>query len=139
VVFEGGVPVVKEVPLVTAALVKDIQKAALAELYSEPGDELAIEMGLPPSEFYGRPLVEVMLVRQARHAARTGDKDEVEAIRDRLEGKPKTTSENHNITESYEDALARIGKAEDARRVASATPIVEAEIVPAREPWEDLI
>ena len=139
VVFEGGVPVVKEVPLVTAALVKDIQKAALAELYAEPDDELAIELGLPPSEFYGRPLIEVMLVRQARHAARTGDKDEVEAIRDRLEGKPKTTSENHNISESYEDALSRIGKAEDARRAKAATSIVEAEVVAPREPWEDLI
>lgn len=129
---------VKEVPLVTAALVKDIQKAALAELYSEPDDELAIELGLPPSEFYGRPLIEVMLIRQARRAARTGDKDEVEAIRDRLEGKPKTTSENHNITESYEDALTRIGKNEAARR-AAAPVIVDAEVVPAREPWEDLI
>lgn len=138
VVFEGGVPTVREVPLVTAALVKDIQKAALAELYSEPDDELAVELGLPPSEFYGRPLVEVMLIRQARHAAKTGDKDEIEAIRDRLEGKPKTTSENHNISESYEDALARIGKAEAAR--ASAPPVImDAEVVPAREPWEDLI
>ena len=139
VVFEGGVPVVKDSPLVTPAVIKEIGAAALAELYAEPGDALAVELGLPPSEFYGRPLVEVMLIRQARNAARTGDMAEVEAILDRQLGKPKTTAENHNITESYEDALNRIGAAEDARRVQEARPI-DAEVVPAaREPWEDLI
>lgn len=134
VVFEGGVPTVKEVPLVTPALVKDIQKAALAEIYCEPDDALAIELGLPPSEFYGRPLIEVMLIRQARRAAVSGESDLVEAILDRLMGKPKTTSENHNINESYEDALTRIGKAEEERRRAAA---IDAEVV--RADWEDLV
>ena len=134
VVFEGGVPVVKDAPLVTAAVVKEIGAAALAELYAEPGDLLALELGLPPSEFYGRPLIEVMLVRQARNAARTGDMAEVEAILDRQLGKPKTTSENHHITESYEDALKRIGASEDAARVAAARPIDA-----VAEPWEELV
>lgn len=122
-------PVVREVPLATPALIKDLSAAALVETYSEPEDALAIEMGLPPSEFYGRPLIEVMLIRRARYAAKTGDDDVIERILDRELGKPKTTAENHNINESYEDALARIGKAEKAQPV-------EAMIV---QPWEDLL
>ena len=125
VVFEMGVPVVKEVAIITAPLVKEIQAAALAEPYAEPDDLLAVELGLPPSEFYGRPLIEVMLIKQARRAAATGESDLVEAIRDRMEGKPKTTSENHNISESYEDALKRIAQTETASRIANARPITE--------------
>lgn len=134
-VFEGGTPVVKDVPLFTPAVIKNLHTAALAELYSEPDDAFAIEMGLPPSEFYGRPLLEVMAIRRARYAARTGDDDVIERILDRELGKPKTTSENHNINESYADALTRIGDAEAARRVGAAKPI-DAQVV---ESWEDLV
>lgn len=135
VVFEGGAPVVKDAPLFSPATIKEVHTAALAELYSEPDDAFALEMGLPPSEFYGRTLLEVMAIKRARYAARSGDDDVFERILDRELGKPKTTSENHNINESYDEALNRIGAAEDARRAAAATPI-DAQVA---EPWEDLI
>lgn len=122
----------------TPAVIREVGAAALAELYCTPEDLLAIELGLPPSEFYGRPLIEVMLIRQARLAAATGESSLVEAILDRQVGKPKTTSENHNINESYEDACRRIGVEEERRRAAEATPIVN--LAPAPNPvWEDLL
>lgn len=136
IVFEGGVPVLKDVPLMTPAVVRDLHTASLAELYAEPEDLLAAELGLPTSEFYGRPLLEVMLIRRARHAAYTGNFVEVESILDRELGKPKTTSENTNVTVSYEQALKNIAEKERLRAAAAAA--VPAEIV-TREPWEDLI
>lgn len=140
VVFEGGVPVLKDVPLLTPTLMKDIQRAAMVERYAEPGDELAIELGLPPSEFYGRTLAEVMVIKQARRAAATGESELVEAIRDRLEGKPKTTAENVNHNINYESALLDIDAKEKARAAPPASPIIEAEVVPpAPADWKDLI
>lgn len=103
--------------------IKDVGAAAVTELYKEPDDDLALELGLPTSEFYGRPLIEVMLVRQARNAARTGDKDEVEAILDRRLGKPKATVESHSTTETYEQYLERIGKAEEDDRRRNAIDV----------------
>lgn len=135
VVFEGGVPVVKDAPMFLPATIKEVHTAALAELYSEPDDAFAIEMGLPPSEFYGRTLLEVMAIKRARYAARTGDDDVFERILDRELGKPKTTSENTNVNVSYADALTKIGDAEAARKAAAAKPI-DAQVV---EPWEDLV
>ena len=134
VTWENGSPVVKNVPMVTPGVLNDLGSAALAELYSEPGDELALEMGLPPSEFYGRPLAEVMLIKQARNAARDGNTEDIEAILDRRLGKPKATLESHSVTESYEQYLKRIAASETAERVAAAQPI-DAEVAP---PWEDL-
>lgn len=128
-------PVVKDAPLFTPAVIKDVHTAALAELYSEPDDAFAIEMGLPPSEFYGRTLLEVMAIKRARYAARSGDDDVFERILDRELGKPKTTSENTNVNVSYADALTKIGEAETARKIAAAK-VVDAHIV---EPWEDLV
>lgn len=123
---EKGMPIVLSVPTLTPTQINDIGAAAIAQPYSEPGDELALELGLPPSEFYGRPLMEVMLIKQARHAAYTGDKDEVEAILDRRLGKPKSIAENHNINETYEGALKRI-------HTKTVTPpsIQDAEIIPS--------
>lgn len=138
--WQDGVPVVDAVPMMTPVLLNEIGNAALAEPYSEPDDEIAVALGLPPSEFYGRPLAEVMLIRQARHAARSGDTAEVEAILDRRLGKPKTTAENHNINETYEQACQRIAKtveaARVAARVAAATPV---DVVVDDVPLEDLL
>lgn len=126
----------------TPAIIKDVHKAALAEAYSEPDDALAIELGLPPSEFYGRTLLEVMLIRRARGAARLAalEPERVDAILDRELGKPKTTSENHNINESYEHALGRI-RAQEPPAAAPASVPVDAELVtpPADDAWKDLI
>ena len=127
-------PVVKGVPMLSRSQIVELGAAAVTELYSEPGDDLAIELGLPPSEFYGRPLLEVMLVRQARNAARTGDRDEVEAILDRRLGKPKTTAENHNISETYEEALHRIAEAERSRVLGQALPVPSVPLVPSANP-----
>lgn len=140
IVWEGGVPVVRNVPLVTPAQIKDLHAAALTQIYVEPDDHLKLEMGLPPSRFYGLTLLEVMLIRRAERAAASGDKDEVESILDRELGKPKTTAEVHSTTETYEQMLKRIGKEEEERRIKAAKPI-EAEIADAEvvgEAWEHL-
>lgn len=138
VVWEGGLPVVRNVPIITPAQIKDLHAAALTQLYAEPYDDLAIEMGLPPSRFHGMTLLEVMLIKRAENAARTGDKDEVEAILDRELGKPKTTAEVHSTTETYEQACLRIARAEETKRVDAARPVVvDAEVV-EEEPWTRL-
>lgn len=137
VVWEDGAPVVKNIPLITAAAVKDLHAAALTQLYAEPDDDLKIEMGLKPSRFYGMTLIEVMLIRRAENTARTGDSDDVERILDRELGKAVARSENHNVTETYDQALKRIAIAEDAKAKAKAQAApIEAEIV--EEPWTQL-
>ena len=123
VVWENGAPVVRDCPTMPAETVEDIRAAVLARPYCDENDEMAIAMGLEPSRFYGLTLAEVMLIRQAENAARSGEKDEVEAIMDRHLGKPKTSSENHNISETYEGALKRIAKADEASRLRVARDV----------------
>lgn len=126
VTWKDGAPVVEAVPQLTPKTINDIGAAAVAQLYEHPDDALALELGLPPSEFYGMTLMEVMLIKQAREAARTGATDEVEAILDRRLGKPKQSVEKHVVTETYEEALARISKA----AATTARPVVmDAEVV----------
>jgi hypothetical protein len=128
-VWRDGLPIVENVPFIEPKVLNDLTKAALALPYAEDDDLIAVALGLPPaSRFFGRPLAEVMIVKQVESAARTGDFVEIEAIRDRIEGKPKTTNENHNISETYEQATQRIAKELEAERVAAARP-VDAEIV----------
>lgn len=131
VVWENGAPVVKNIPLITGAQVKDLHAAALTQLYAEPDDELKIEMGLLPSRFYGMTLIEVMLIRRAENTARTGDSDDVERILDRELGKAVARSENHNVSETYDQVLKRIAEKETAK-----SHIVDAEVV--EEPWTKL-
>jgi len=124
------------VPFLTPKQIDEVAAAAVMTPYEEPGDQFAIEMGMLPSEFYGRPLIEVMLIRQARHAAHTGDKDYVEAILDRRLGRPKTTIESHSIHETYAQALERIGQTEIQKRFENAEPV---EVIPSMdELWNQL-
>lgn len=111
--WENGTPVVQEVPHISAAQIKEIASASLALPYVSEEDKKALAKGEPPvSEFFGRPLIEVMLIKQARHAAESGSIEDVEKILDRHLGKPKTTAENHNINETYEDVMNRIAQEE---------------------------
>ena len=129
---ERGQPVVYSAPMLTKSQIADIVTAAVSQPYEEEGDALAIEMGLPPSKFYGRTNIEVMLIRLAEHAARTGDKDEVEDFLDRLLGKPKQTSEVVKTTLTYEDRLKEIAarRAAAAKSTVPTSPqIVEAEVI----------
>lgn len=135
VVWEGGVPVVKNIPLITAVQVKDLHAAALTQLYSEPDDDLKIEMGLPPSRFFGMTLIEVMLIRRAENTARSGNSDDVEKILDRELGKAVARSENHNVNETYDQALKRIAATENAKAKIKSAPI-DTEVV--EEPWTQL-
>ena len=131
-----GNPVVRDVPMLTRALVSEIAMAAASMPYVDPDDELAISMGLSPSEFYGKTNLEVMLVKRTREAARTGDTDQVEKILDRLVGKPKAVSETHSVTESYEGFLKRTAGA--VKRVGPTAPdsVVDAQVV---DPVEDAV
>lgn len=117
--WQGGVPVVRTLPVLTRAQVSEIAMAAASMPYEEPGDRFALEMGLPVSEFYGRPCVEVMIIKRTRLAAQSGDPDVIETVLDRLIGKPKTTAETLSTTRSYEQYLEEIAHKEaiPARRV----------------------
>lgn len=108
VTWEDGVPVVRTLPVLTRAQVSEIAMAAASMPYEEPGDRLALELGLPVSQYFGRPCVEVMLIKRAQAAALTGDKDEVEQVLDRILGKPKTSAENVSVSKSYEQYLEEI-------------------------------
>lgn len=129
----SGNPVVKAVSVFTKAQVSEIAMAAASAPYvdSAADDELAISLGLPPSEFYGMTNLEVMLIKQARWAAKSGETEVIDKVLDRLVGKPKQTSENHTITETYEQALQRI-----ARKMSAAPIPTTAE--PLRDPIDDL-
>lgn len=128
-----GNPVVNNVAVFTRANVSELAMAAASQPYVTPDDELAVALGLPPSEFYGMTNLEVMLVKQARWAATSGETDVIEKVLDRLIGRPKQSIEKHEITETYEQALARVGKkAQLARGTVTVMP-------PARgETLEDL-
>jgi hypothetical protein len=128
--WENGAPVVRDVPMLTKSQIVDTIAAVVSLPYHDPDDDLRIEMGLPPSRFYGMTNAEAMVTRLVENAARTGDKDEIEKILDRLLGRPKTTAEVHSVSETYEQALNRIARETEveAARVKAAA-VVEAEIV----------
>jgi hypothetical protein len=131
VVWEDGIPTVKGVPLLTRENVSEIALAAASLPYVDPDDVLAESMGLPPrSRFRGMTNLEVMLIRRQEEAAAPGANDGIrESILDRLIGKPKTTSENHNITESYEDACNRIARETVTRARPVSPSVMDAQVV----------
>ena len=136
VVMENGAPTVIVQPYLPKAKIQTLAIQALSLPYTDENDELAIEMGLPPSEFYGRPMIEVMIIKRTRAAARTGDDDKIERTLDRAIGKPETTSKNVNLNGSYEDFLkAAANLMKNAPRPQPDSP-TEAEVVPPG--WEDL-
>ena len=148
VVFDAdGMPMVTTTPYIPKAKIQQLALQALSLPYTSANDELAIELGLKPSDYYGRPLVEVMLVKAALGAAQSGDIDQIEKILDRAIGKPKTSSENVNINGSYEDFLKSAGdlmKARPPRSADGPLPVHDAEVVHEPEvvrempTWEDL-
>ena len=124
VVFDPatGLPVVKTIAQFTKTQIADLAMAVAGLPYTTPEDELAVELGLPPSRFYGMTNLEVMLIRRQERAAQTGDRDEVEAVLDRLIGKPLAKSESARVNVSYEDFL-RAAAEDETRRTAAAHPI----------------
>lgn len=127
-----GNPILLTVPVLTKTQVVDMVVAAVARPYFDPDDELAVEMGLPPSRFYGHTNMEVMLMKLAEAAAQTGDRGDVDALLDRILGKPKQTSETVKTTMTYEERLREIARQD----VAGATPIINAEAT-ATTAYED--
>ncbi|MDE2019175.1 MAG: hypothetical protein KGJ13_02380 [Patescibacteria group bacterium] len=107
---ETGMPVVGTVPSLSPSQITEVAAAAAVTVYKEDGDDLAAELGLPTSEFYGMTCLEVMLIRQAREGARTGDSGIVNDILDRLVGKPKQTTESVVTKLTYEDRLKEIAR-----------------------------
>jgi len=122
-----GNPVVKNVQVFTRAQVSDIAMAAASAPYITADDELALALGLPPSEFHGMSNLEVMLIKQARWAAASGETDVIEKVLDRLIGRPKTTAEVKSLSLGYEDMLKEIARkeAEGARAAQGREDIVD--------------
>jgi hypothetical protein len=104
IAWEDGVPVMRSVPMLTRQQITDIALAAAATIYepdpTSPGDQ----------QYANLTCLEVMLIKQAQAAARSGSG--VESILDRLAGRPKTTAEVHSISETYEDVVKRIAQSE---------------------------
>ena len=109
---DTGQPVVQNVPMFTRAQISEIALAAASQPYVDPDDEIKIELGLAPSRFFGRSNLEVMLVKQAEGAAKTGEG--VDSILDRLIGKPKQSLESVKVSMSYEDWLKDVARREDS-------------------------
>ena len=122
-----GAPVVKTERVLSKPQIHDLIAASASLPYMPtPEEEL---LGI----YHGMTNLEVMVVKQHHWAARSGDTAEVEAILDRLVGKPKQSSEVLKITKTYDEALREI--AENERRKQSGVPkIVEAELVDPAEP-----
>lgn len=119
-----GEPVVTTVPVVTRAQTHDALHAVLAQTYD--ADPI-----LEP-EFVGRTNLEVMLIRRVRHAAKSGDADEVDALLDRVLGKPKQTSEVRRVELTYEElvnGLARQAKSAEPMIVSTAEPVMEEDLL----------
>lgn len=133
-----GNPVVRNTAVFTKVQIADLQMAAASAPYLDPNDELAVAIGLPPSEFYGMSNLEVILIKQARYAASSGERDYINDVLDRLQGKPKTTAEVHSTTESYEQFLVRVGRAA-AAKAKPVNGVHEADLViPPAPTLEDL-
>lgn len=121
-----GNPVVATVPLITKAQVAELYAAAAAETFNCP-DPLD-----PDHEFHGLSMAEVMVRKEVRAAARSGN---AETVMDRLVGRPKQTSESTRLTLGYEDALKEIERKErlklqaDGRGGPAAPIVVEATVV----------
>lgn len=136
---QTGGPVVTTAPYIPKAKIQTLALQALSLPYTSPEDELAIELGLQPSDFYGRPLVEVMVLKAALGAARTGDIDMIEKVLDRAIGRPKTSSENLNLNGSYEDFLkAAAALMSPAPNGAAPEPYVEVTDAEPASAWETL-
>jgi len=125
-----GNPIVRTTAVFTKQQIGDLQMAAASSLFVDPNDELAIAIGLPPSEFYGMTNLEVMLIKQARYAASSGERDYINDVLDRLQGKAKTTAEVHTTSETYEQFIARIGRAAAAKAKPVNGVHEAAEIIP---------
>lgn len=121
-----GELVVEHVPVFTKKQVQQVIAITAATPYTSPDDELAIEMGLPPSPFYGKTLLEVMVMKQMQRAAQSGEGEEVDRVLDRIIGKPTQHSESVVTRTSYEDRLKAIRAA--MAPAAGETRIVEAEV-----------
>lgn len=124
-----GNPVVRTSAVFSKQQIGDLQMAAASSFFTDPNDELAIAIGLPPSEFYGMTNLEVMLIKQARYAATSGEREYINDVLDRLQGKAKTTAEVHSTVETYEQFLARVGRAA-AAKAKPVNGVHEAEIIP---------
>jgi hypothetical protein len=110
-----GVPTLVVQPMLTKALTTDIILAAASQPYHDP-------LGLEP-EFLGMSNMEVMVIKQVRRAATTGERVDVEGILDRILGRPKTSAENTNVSVSYEDFLREVDSKESAKRqIIDVTP-----------------
>lgn len=130
VVFnEAGVPVVTNVPFIPKAKIQTLALQALSLPYTTPEDELAIELGLKPSDYYGRPIIEVMMVKAALKAARSGDMADIDPVLDRAIGKPKTSSENVNVNGTYEGFLKTAAELMGVSVPAEAPHVHDAEVV----------
>lgn len=119
--WKDGLPVLASVPVLNPGHIRDLYWVTAAQPYVVD-DPLDPEFGL----YDGMTIAEVMVRKQFMSAARSGDKDQIEKVMDRLIGKPKNTSENVNLnlTGNYEEFLKR-----KAAEIAAAVPIQEAEVV----------
>lgn len=95
-----GAPIVKDVPMIPKVMVADVALAALSMPYDDP-------IGLEP-QFRGLTNLEVMMIKRANRAAKTGDGDESDKLLDRVLGKTKIMSEIKKVNIDYVDFLKAV-------------------------------
>ncbi len=104
-----GRPVPTYTKMITKEAVSQLPLTVLSLPYRRTA--LEIELGID-EEYEGKTNGEVALMRLAAEAAR-GNLKAVDMLMDRVTGKPKITTENKNITLTYEDLLDQIARNED--------------------------
>lgn len=127
---EKGEPVLAAQPVLSKQHLQSIYFVAAAQPYVVE-DPLDPDFGL----YDGCTIAEVMIRKQMIRAAKTGDKDEVEKVMDRLLGKPKWIGESVQVHASYEDVLKSI---EAKVKGASATPSNPIDVGTAEDIFGDL-
>lgn len=148
-----GLPLPVSVPALTKQGIEELPRTALSLPYVVPPLILPLDPGKDATraqraaydaecerleyehslelEFQGMTNAEVMVIRQARAAAK-GDPAATRDMLDRVLGKPKQSVESTSVVLSYEDVLRE--KARKAAASQSSEPPIDAEVISSPPP-----
>ena len=102
--WENGVPIPCTKRIVKPENIQDIIQAAVSLPFTVDDDDYDLY-----PELYGLSYAEVAAIKLARNAAK-GDTTAINALLDRMVGKPKQSIETKNLNMSYQDYLDKVGK-----------------------------
>lgn len=117
--WENNLPVPEYTPPVTKEAVNQMSLTALSLPYEGEYDPVSDSYVVEP-EFEGRTNLEVAFIRRARKAA-GGDSKELDALLDRVLGKPKQSTETVQMRMSYTQYLDFLAE-KDAQDTEAGDP-----------------